>query len=573
MAPQAKAELERALDSDEFVAYFQPILDMKTGRVSSFEALARWHHPAKGTICPDKFIPLAESSRLINRLTDSILQQVFRTARTVPDSIRFNVNVSPVQLRDELLPQRLQTAAEEAGFPLHRLTIEITETAVLGNLDRAVSIAHRLKALGMHLAIDDFGTGYSSLSHLQALPLDSIKVDQTFVRAMVTRRQSRDIVSAVLGLGGSLGLQTVAEGVTTTEQEHMLQWLGCDYGQGWLYGHPLPAQDLAHFLSQHAAMLSASPYRCDARQPVSFQLDRSTSRRMAHLQSLYDGAPVGLCFLDRSMRYTSVNRHLAAMTGVPVEDHIGRTVSEATPFIAGDICAPIEQALRGESVTGIELPFPSVDPDAPSRFALMSFQPAWDEAGEVIGVSISVIDITEQKNAEFALGQSERHYLQFGKSKPRALRSSNAAERRRNEQLLHQSQPAMSALMNLSPVGLLLAAAPDGHVLQANAEAERLLGRSFLSPDGNLNGWLAWASGGAPVHWTNLPMMRSIRHGHAVPAEEFLYQRGDGSFTRLTLSSQPIVSEDGSILGSVMTVAPAGGEWSMSLPPVEEAAV
>ncbi len=143
----------------------------------------------------------------------------------------------------------MRRAAEQGAFPLNHLAIEITESSLVDNLELASSIASELKRMGVKLALDDFGTGYSSLRHLQALPFNEIKMDRSFVNSMIYNRDSRKIVAAVIGLGQSLGLITVAEGIEDRTQADMLQWLGCDLGQGWLYGRAIPAAEIADVLA------------------------------------------------------------------------------------------------------------------------------------------------------------------------------------------------------------------------------------------------------------------------------------------------------------------------------------
>jgi len=154
------------------------------------------------------------------------------------------INISPQQLQDLSLPKQIEDIAATSGFPLSRVVIEVTESALVDNVDSAQAIAKGLKSLGVKIALDDFGTGYSSLLHLQSLPFSELKVDRGFVSTMTESRQSRKIVAAVVGLGQSLGLATIAEGVEKREQAEMLMWLGCDLGQGWPFGRPVPAEDL-----------------------------------------------------------------------------------------------------------------------------------------------------------------------------------------------------------------------------------------------------------------------------------------------------------------------------------------
>jgi PAS domain S-box-containing protein len=405
-----KADLEKALDRDELVPHFQPFLEMKTGRVVGFESLARWHHPGGELILPSQFISLAERSGLITPLTRNLLRHVMAAAAGLPDHLHYSVNVSPLQLRDENLPRMFEDAASAARFPLQRMTVEITESALVDNLDRAASIAGDLKSLGLQLAVDDFGTGYSSLTHLQALPFDVIKVDQSFVRCMVQRRESRKIVSAVLGLGQTLGLRTVAEGVETSDQERMLQWLGCDVGQGWLFGRPMPVAHLGVFLERMAIYPPTMSGSGALSSTEEFRLDNSASRRLAHLQALYDAAPVGLCFLDREMRFTSVNKRLAQMMGASAISFVGRGIDEAMPRIAEEMKPSIQRALEGKAVSDREVPLTRVHFQEEAGTALVSFQPARDEANEVVGVSLSFIDITEPRQAQNALRESEDHY-------------------------------------------------------------------------------------------------------------------------------------------------------------------
>ncbi len=318
------------------------------------------------------------------------------------------INVSPTQLQNLCLAREICEAAEQTGFPLKRLTVEITESWLLNNLDRAKTVASELKAMGCRLALDDFGTGYSSLGHLQALPFDELKVDRSFVASMTKTRESRKIVAAIVGLGQTLGLITVAEGIETEQQADMLLWLGCELGQGWLYGKAVPGEEIADLVSAPPRAIPAGFITPGDDWAVS-SLEALPTQRLAQLQAIYDGAPVGLCFLDRNLRYVSLNQRLADMNGATVSAHMGknsagddsRLVSYAGALSSkgpGRRCCLRGRVSRPQSIPG-EKDFA----------ALLSYHPAFDEADEVIGVSVVVLDITEHKRTREALSQSDEY--------------------------------------------------------------------------------------------------------------------------------------------------------------------
>ena len=406
-----QSELSEALERDEIVPYFQPLVELHSGKLTGFEVLSRWKHPVRGIVPPDLFIPLAEKSGLIGLLTQKILRKAFETALVLPDTLSFSVNISALQFRESDLPGQIEQAVTDGGFAFNRLILEVTESALADNLTQAREISMRLKELGVRFALDDFGTGYSSLRHLQALPFDELKVDSSFVRSMDHTRESRKIAAAIVGLGHSLGLLTVAEGIETQAQARMLRWLGCEYGQGWLYGRAVAADELPAIVARASlSPVEETPSR-SAVETSAVRLEGLPALRLAQLEAIYDGVPVGLCFLDTSMRYMSINRRLAEMNGAPVADHIGRSVGDLYPAMFKIVGPYIRRALQGESLSGIEATYvrPAGDTGA-SRTLLLSYEPARDEANEVIGVSVAVVDITARKLAEEALKESEDHY-------------------------------------------------------------------------------------------------------------------------------------------------------------------
>ncbi|MEO6983075.1 MAG: EAL domain-containing protein [Edaphobacter sp.] len=410
MADDNETDLRRALESNEIAPYFQPIVELRSGLLTGFEVLARWHHPRRGVVLPDDFIPLAEKTGLNGRLTGNLLRSVFAVASHIPEHLTLSVNISLTQLSDRSLPRHIRAAAEQFSFPLQRLILEITENALVGDTEHAYLIANELKEQGSRLALDDFGTGYSSLRHLQALPFDELKVDASFVRSMTHIRESRKIAAAVVGLGNSLDLVTVAEGVEDQAHAEMLLWLGCERGQGWLYGRPIPAHELPNFLAAKAILPAPESRPGSAEATMPLRLEASPTQRLAQLHAIYDGAPVGLCFLDRNLRYISVNKRLAEMNNLPVASHLGRSLADVLPHWFPKVETYLRRALDGEAITDLEASRPN--PRHPGQLStfLISYQPARDEADEVIGISVSLVDITARKRTEQALAESEDHY-------------------------------------------------------------------------------------------------------------------------------------------------------------------
>jgi PAS domain S-box-containing protein len=402
-------QMLRAIDNGEFHPYFQPLIVLRTGELYGFEILARWNHPRKGWIQPYDFIPIAEKDGWIDALTAGLLRQALSAAAALPPSLKLAVNMSPGQLRSSTLPRQIQNAAEAAGFSLSRLIIEITENALVDDIDVARSVVQQYKSMGCRLALDDFGTGYSSLLHLQSLPFDELKVDRSFVSSMMQKRESRKIVGAVVGLGQSLGLTTVAEGVETQEEADMLLWLGCELGQGWLFGKPAPIQSLQAIVAAPRHVLHTR-LPTDANGRISLStFDIPPTQRLAQLQAVYDGAPVGLAFLDCNLRYVSINRRLADMNGPSMEEHLGKTIAEAIPDIFPLIEPYLRRARHGEAIPGFEISIAAPAKKDEKRF-LLSYEPARDEAGEVIGISVAVVDITALRHAEEARRESEEHF-------------------------------------------------------------------------------------------------------------------------------------------------------------------
>jgi diguanylate cyclase (GGDEF)-like protein len=234
-----EADIRAAIPNDEFVPYFEQQIDLATGELVGFEMLARWISPERGLIPPDSFIPVAEETGMIGDLSMSVIRKALLEAKTWDQKLSISVNISPVQLKDPWLAQKIVKLLVETGFPASRLEVEITESSLFKNLSLAQSIIGSLKNQGIQIALDDFGTGYSSLAHLRALPFDRIKIDRSFVSSMLENTESAAIVNAIAGLGASLGVPITAEGIEREDVIKKLNSLGCSKGQGWYFGKPL----------------------------------------------------------------------------------------------------------------------------------------------------------------------------------------------------------------------------------------------------------------------------------------------------------------------------------------------
>ena len=240
------------LEHGQFIPYFEPQVDLLTGEIIGFEVLARWDHPLSGLIEPDRFIPIAEEHGLIGRLSEQVMLAAMKQTSDWDPTIKLSVNISPSQLADSWLAQRIVRLLAEAGFPAERLVVEITESSLFADLDLARSIVSSLKNQGIQLALDDFGTGFSSLAHLRALPFDVIKVDRCFVSTLTKDPESAAIVSAVATLAAALKVPVTVEGIEDAATHAAVAGLGCAVGQGWYFGKPMTSDQASELLRSRA---------------------------------------------------------------------------------------------------------------------------------------------------------------------------------------------------------------------------------------------------------------------------------------------------------------------------------
>ncbi len=256
------ADMRRALEAGEVEVYFQPKVALPDRRVVGVECLARWDHEAHGQVSPTDFIAIAEHTGQMGRLTDIVLREGLRRARGWLDAghaLPVAVNLSSRTLIDPTFPPRVAALLSEYRVPASLLTLEITEDGMVGEPDRPMSILRRLSEMGVRLAVDDFGTGYSSLSYLRRLPVDEVKIDRSFVQGMATDAGDLAIVRAVVDLARHFGLVVVAEGVESERTVNLLEGLGCDVGQGFLFSRPLPYERFEAWLSVQTEPVLAEP--------------------------------------------------------------------------------------------------------------------------------------------------------------------------------------------------------------------------------------------------------------------------------------------------------------------------
>jgi diguanylate cyclase (GGDEF)-like protein len=250
-------DLRKAIVNSEFELYYQPIVDVKGGQITSCEALIRWHHPERGMIQPLEFIPVAENTGLIVPLGEWVLRQACAQAALWPKHVTMAVNLSPAQFKSRNLVPTVISALATSGLSADRLELEITELVLLQDNDGAFAVLRQLRDLGIKIVMDDFGTGYSSLGYLRSFPFDKIKIDQSFIRDLPAKQDSVAIVRAVVGLSSSLGITTTAEGVETEEQLASLTAEGCNEFQGFLFSPPRPAAELQRLFSKLAPRAEA----------------------------------------------------------------------------------------------------------------------------------------------------------------------------------------------------------------------------------------------------------------------------------------------------------------------------
>ncbi|MCU0586004.1 MAG: EAL domain-containing protein [Desulfobacterales bacterium] len=270
---QQETDLRKAVQGDQFENHYQPIVRLSTAEVVGFEALIRWAHPETGMVYPGAFISTAEDAGLIIPITRLTVERACRDLQGWQQilgtelDLTVSVNISSRHFLQPSLLDDLRKILDQSGLPPHLLKLEITETALMEEADDTIRLAHRLRDFGIRLMIDDFGTGYSSLSYLQRLPIDTLKVDRSFISRIHEEPESnRNIVEAIVSLAHKLGMSVVAEGIETPEQKAVLLEMGCDYGQGYLFARPMPKADVDAMMAGRKSTLTRA--RSSVPQPL-----------------------------------------------------------------------------------------------------------------------------------------------------------------------------------------------------------------------------------------------------------------------------------------------------------------
>ncbi|GAA4744235.1 hypothetical protein GCM10023264_06910 [Sphingomonas daechungensis] len=259
-------DIRSGIENGEFIPFFQPLIDLASRELVGFETLARWRSPTRGFLEAESFIEAAEKTGLIGPLTMKVIEQALNEAREWPGHLKMAVNISPVQFRDPQLAQHIMKLITEAGFPAHRLEVEITEASLLEDRDQVLSTIQSLKNVGISISLDDFGTGYASLAQVNNLPVDRIKIDKSFISTIVKSEQTAAIVNTITSLGHTLNVPITAEGIESEQVRNELGKYGCAEGQGYLFGRPLSADTVRTFLEMKERDASIDPAPLESEQ-------------------------------------------------------------------------------------------------------------------------------------------------------------------------------------------------------------------------------------------------------------------------------------------------------------------
>lgn len=265
-------DLAHALTNDEFEVFYQPQIELSGQSITGYEALIRWNHPELGMVSPVDFVPVLEDTKMIVEVGEYVMRRACKEAMLWSNNEKVAVNLSPVQFAHQDIPEMVERALRDTGLPAKRLEVEITETILMSDTETAIKMLSALKKLGVSIAMDDFGTGYSSLSYISKFEFDKIKIDRSFVSSILTDERARVIITTVIGLGRALDIMITAEGIETQEQLLLIQASGCHFGQGYLFGRPVPLKQV--LLDQQAAREEVARREAEIEAEAMEELDQ-----------------------------------------------------------------------------------------------------------------------------------------------------------------------------------------------------------------------------------------------------------------------------------------------------------
>lgn len=476
--------LVNAIQGCQIVPHFQPIVTLHDKRIVGFEILSRWDTPTRGSIAPQVFIAHAAEAGLLDELTLCVLEQALTAAMDWPSELFLTLNVAPSQLVGSPLAQQIVETTRKLRFPLSRLQIEVTETGLLEHIDAAKETLQQLRLAGCEVILDDFGTGYSSLTWLRSLPFGKIKIDASFVRSMVIERESRKIIGAVVGLGRSLGLPVVAEGIEDEEHARILERMGCMYGQGFLYSRAVSAEHVPELLKGKAA--SSEPVH-----ELSFPF---LDPRGYQVAALYRSTTVSIAFLSPALILLDASDGFATRLSLSRKEILGHHILDFFP-----IHELVKSLNSGH--TGREIELPPIEVTLPDGSAdYLCLQRVYDEAHEFLGYSLIGFDITARKRAEDAMRESEAQFRYMIENSPFPFWMSDAEGR------VICVNPQLQRLFGVSPEGAQnlewMRALHEEDREKVKAERERCMAAGIVldmhyrmyHPDGHIIWVRSWVS-------------------------------------------------------------------------------
>jgi diguanylate cyclase (GGDEF)-like protein/PAS domain S-box-containing protein len=410
-----ETDLRKAIEKEELHLYYQPIIDLKTSKLLGFEALLRWKHSQKGLISPADFIPIAEETGLIIPIGLWVLEQSCKQLKYWGEkfpknhhlSVSVNLSVKQLLSRENLL-ESISNNLIKYKLNKNKLKLEITETFLMENSESATELLRELKALGLDLNMDDFGTGYSSLSYLHRFPIDTLKIDRSFISSMGTNGEDTAIVSTIISLAHNLGMTVTAEGIETKEQLHRLQKMGCDYGQGYYFSPPVNAEIATELITKDNEYSNNWQLNlfCEINDNLTTK-NKKLADLLANDEKLYSyiiqTLAEGIWILDPHNKTVFINQKMARILGYKPTEMSGKHLFDFIPEQNEEITAiNFERRILG---IGEDDDFKLQCKNGLEISVIINSHPIIDQQGEYIGVLIMITDITARKKAELALKQ------------------------------------------------------------------------------------------------------------------------------------------------------------------------